>query len=140
MNPTDRDSLDPTGAPEDLIERFFARQRRESMARIARFESRRKTRRVALPVAATLLVIAAVIGIRALKAPAPVSTETEVDWLFAWNLPADAGEDFLQVFDPWTTTEEATDNTYDGDSLLPPLPEFLTTDQLASDSEPAEQT
>ena len=140
MKPADHDLIDPAGAPEDIMERFFERQRRESVARIARFESRRKARRVALPVAAVFLVAMALVGVRVLWAPGPVSTEAEVDWLFAWDLPADAGEDLLEAYGRWPTAAEATENSPDGDSLLPPLPAFLTTDQLASDSGSTEQT
>ena len=142
MKPADHDLIDPAGAPEDGMDRFFERQRRESMERIARFESRRKARRVALPVAACFLVALALVGMRALQTPGPVSTDAEVDWLFAWDLPADAGEDPLQAYGRWpTTTDEATgDKQVDEDSLLPPLPDFLTTDGLASDSDSTEQT
>jgi hypothetical protein len=116
------------------VDRFFERQRRESMARIARFEARRKARRVALPVAAVFVAAAVLVGMRALQTPAPVAAGDEVDWLFAWDLPGDTADDPLVPFGRWpTSADEAQGHNGDEDSLLPPLPDFLTTDELASD-------
>jgi hypothetical protein len=119
--------------PEEFTDRFFERQRRESLARIDRFESRRRARRLAAPVAAVLLLAAVIVGGKLWRGGDQPAEQ--VDWLFAWSAPAEEygyeyeQDDPLAPFGPWETEEAAANGN--GELFLPPLPEELWPDELA---------
>ncbi len=103
----------------DFAEQFFERQRRETLDRIQARQTRRRAVRVAVPLAATVLVAAVLVGTGALRGRG--AAPSEADWLFAWSASEVTTEDPLAAFGPWTTAE-AKESEADLDSLLPPLP------------------
>ena len=117
------DARRASSPPEDVAERFFARQRAEVMARVAAAETRRRRRRAALPAAAAILVGAALVGGYALRGtPRPPETAT----LAVWEQVAEtATEDPLSPFDPIAVERTSNDDDarFESDLLLPTLDE-----------------
>jgi hypothetical protein len=111
----------PDGAqPNKVMDRFFERQRRETLDRIATFQSRRRVRRVAVPLAAVLLAGAVLVGTGVFRPVRPNVAPVEDDWLFAWSLPGEVDEDPLAAFGPWVAAADADEGV---ESLLPPTPD-----------------
>ncbi|MBP7146506.1 MAG: hypothetical protein KBD01_03100 [Acidobacteria bacterium] len=75
---------------EAFAERFFERQRREILGRVAaeRRSRRRRGRRAAGLAAAALLVTAFLLGV--LQNPPAPDPPLSAGWLFDWEFPADA--------------------------------------------------
>lgn len=113
-------------------ERFFERQRREIMGRIAEHEARRRTRRTALPLAAALL-IGALLSVAVLfHGPAARPDVAGGEWVFAWSLPAEmTGSDALDAYGSPAGSGDAAEGSaamavvdeadFAGPDLLPPL-------------------
>ncbi|RMG45309.1 MAG: hypothetical protein D6718_07885 [Acidobacteria bacterium] len=97
------------------VDRFFDRQRREVLDRIAQ---RRRTRPAAwLAALAAAALLAAGAGLALLTEPPEVTTATA--WLWELPLPepdAEAGDDLLAAFGPWELAEEPPESV-----PLPPL-------------------
>lgn len=109
------------GAPEiaDLeLERFFARQRREIMARIEAHEARRRERRwLAAASAAAALIAVAVLGVAGTAGPdtPAVGTAWLAEPLFAE--PVHEVADPLEAFGAWPEGPAATAPAEETDSL-----------------------
>jgi len=119
----DADASPASSLPEDVAERFFARQRVEVTARVAAAETRRRRRRAVLPAAAAVLIGVALVGGYALRqAPRPIDAAP----LLAWEQVSESDtEDPLSPFDPVAVDRTSNDDDarFESDLLLPPLEE-----------------
>ncbi len=116
---------DPTLPPDDVIvERFFARQRAEILARVAAHETHRRERRAGWALAAAAAGVALLLGWGAVTGPQMSSLAID-SWATAIELPADDATigDPLAAFGTWG--DELVDAERDLAGLdaspLPPL-------------------
>jgi len=114
------------GAPGDRapeiadfeLERFFARQRREIMARIEAHETRRRVRGwLAAASAAAAGIAVAVLGVAGLSGPD--TPEVGTAWLDVpvFAEPANDVADPLDAFGAWPAEESASGSTEETESL-----------------------
>lgn len=114
-------STERRGAPEiaDLqLERFFARQRREIMARIDAHEAKRRTRRwLAAASAAAAGIAVAVLGVAGLSGPEAQAVSTAWLDLPVFAEPVNDVADPLDAFGAWPEEQAAENPAEETESL-----------------------